>query len=266
MEPGIPEEARRRLQGRLTEWCLPEQVVEELTSHYTAVAYPKGFIIFLQGSPADVMFWILSGTVKVYCPLDDGSRILAAMKGPGELLGYADFVDTKGRRSQVFEAHAVTKCSLALFTREHVLSVLQRLDSGTLLRLLEGLNSVWSAKTQRWAAFLGLSFRRRLELTLRDLGSRFGASEARGVLVMPELSHGDLAEMIGSSRPMVSRLIAEMSEQGMLLRSGKRYILANGSGLDVSNQSMLGLDGRIGRQTRARSSLESNRTPHRSAA
>jgi biotin operon repressor len=43
---------------------------------------------------------------------------------------------------------------------------------------------------------------------------------------MPELSHDDLAEMIGSSRPMVSKLIADMSKEGSLVRGEKRrYIL-----------------------------------------
>src|SRR5258708_18491520 len=65
----------------------------------------------------------------------------------------------------------------------------------------------------------------RLEVGLKELGARFGVRGTRGVLLMPELAHADLADMIGSSRPMVSRLIAEMTEEGLLLRQGKQFIL-----------------------------------------
>jgi CRP-like cAMP-binding protein len=56
----------------------------------------------------------------------------------------------------------------------------------------------------------------------------FGAQangSLRRVLLMPEIAHADLADMIGSSRPMVSRPIAAMTEEGVLLRQSKQCIL-----------------------------------------
>ena len=78
---------------------------------------------------------------------------------------------------------------------------------------------------QWFGAFLGMPFRERLDVVLHELGSKFGVRDKRGILLMPELSHADLAEMIGSSRPMVSRLIAEVTEEGHLLRHGKQFVL-----------------------------------------
>jgi len=45
---------------------------------------------------------------------------------------------------------------------------------------------------------------------LRDLARKFGVKDHAAPCLSPELGHADFAEMIGSSRPMVSRLIAEM--------------------------------------------------------
>jgi hypothetical protein len=70
-----------------------------------------------------------------------------------------------------------------------------------------------------------LSYRERLEAMLAEVGARFGVKEARGTLLTLELGHDDWAEMIGSSRPMVSRLIAEMVQNRVLAREGKHYIL-----------------------------------------
>jgi CRP-like cAMP-binding protein len=171
------------------------------------------------------MFWVFAGLVKVYCPRPEGTRILVNIAGPGDLIGHVDYIDTRGRHAQVFEVEALTKCSVALFTREHVIKLLQSLDHATLLQIIERLNTAWSSTAQWFGSFLGMSFRERLEVVLNELGSKFGVRDSRGILLVPELAHTDLADMIGSSRPMVSRLIAEMTEEGFLLRQGKQFIL-----------------------------------------
>ncbi|MGH7932962.1 MAG: Crp/Fnr family transcriptional regulator [Candidatus Binataceae bacterium] len=206
---------------------VPAHLVDELISHHTRICYPKDAIVFLQGAPADVTFCILSGLVKLYCPSGDGNRILLRLAGPGDFLGHIDSVDPEGRRAQLLEAQAFSRCSLALVTREHIRKLADTIDNHTLVRLMELLNTAWSSVVHQYAVFLGLSFRERLEAVLRDLGTRFGAKEKRGLLLLPELSHMDFAEMIQSSRPMVSRLIAQMIEEGLMERRGRQYILTD---------------------------------------
>ena len=146
------------------------------------------------------------------------------LAGPGDFVGYADF-DLRGHPAQVFEVETLTKSSLALFTREHILKVLNTLDRQALVRAIERLNTAWSMLAHWFGTFLGMSFRERLELVLKDLGARFGVRDARGILLTPELAHSDFADMIGSSRPMVTRLMAEMASEGLLARQGKRFLL-----------------------------------------
>src|SRR5260370_41944909 len=63
-------------------------------------------------------------------------------------------------------------------------------------------------------------------MVLERRGSRFGIEDERWTLLVPELGHEDLAEMIGSSRPMVSKLIGEMTAEGLLTRGeNRRFIL-----------------------------------------
>ncbi len=221
-------DATRRLEMRLGDFGIPGKFVDEIIGHHTVVNYNKGAMVFLQGSPADVMFLVLTGLVKVYCPRPDGTRILVKLAGPGDLIGHVDYIDSRGRHAQVFEVEALTKCSVALFTREYVIKLLQSLDHAALLQMIERLNTAWSSMAQWFGTFLGMSFRERLEVVLNELGARFGARDTRGILLMPELAHADLADMIGSSRPMVSRLIAEMTEERYLLRQGKQFVLLEG--------------------------------------
>jgi hypothetical protein len=88
------------------------------------------------------------------------------------------------------------------------------------------------------------------------------------------LSHEDLAEMIGSSRPMVSKLIGDMIQEGLIARGGKRrFILRLGQRTlpltsdDIQSPVQWNGNSKPGvialNHTNARSSLES---PYRKAA
>jgi CRP-like cAMP-binding protein len=221
-----PSEFHERLGHQLREWGLPVSFVDDITNHLTLVTYEKGTAIFLRGSPADFLFCLLNGFAKLYLPHGDGNRTLIALARPGDLLGVVDSLDSHNHRGQVFEAHALTKCSVGLVSRDHLVKALYTLDSKTIILLLERINTVWSAMFEWYAMFMGLPFRERLQIVFDNLTLRVGVSDRRGVLLLPVLTHEDLAEMIGSSRPMVSRLINDMAQEGLLIRGEKqRYVI-----------------------------------------
>jgi len=98
-----------------------------------------------------------------------------------------------------------------------------------LLQILQEVVSAWSEVTLRYTQFLGKNYSGRLEMVMADLAAKFGVKESRGTLLIPEFGHTDFAEMIGCSRPMVSRLIAEMISAGSLAQNGKHYIIIDDS-------------------------------------
>jgi CRP-like cAMP-binding protein len=224
----VCEEGYARLRGNLGRWRVPSAIVDDLVDYQNTVSYPRGSMVFLEGSPGDLFGCVLAGYVKVYCNTTNGARVLARVSGPGDIIGYADCEDGKGRRSKIFETQALSKCSIALFTRERAVRLLRSLDSDQAIELYQTLNSFWSSTLHWWTSFLGLPFQQRLEVVLGDLGRRVGVHDNRGTLIIPELSQADLAEMIASSRPLVSRLLNEMEERGLVQRRGKQYILLKG--------------------------------------
>jgi CRP-like cAMP-binding protein len=118
-----------------------------------------------------------------------------------------------------------------MITRQRVRELLTSLDSASLLEVSERMNSAWSGWVHYYASLLGMSFRERLELVLAQLGRKFGAPDDDGVALTFEPAHGDLAEMIGCSRPMVSRLMADLIKQGEIARRGRLYILLKGGAI-----------------------------------
>src|ERR1700685_643496 len=224
----VCEEGYARLRGNFSRWRVPSAIVEDLVDQRSAVSYPRGAMVFMEGSPGDLFGCVLAGYVKVYCNTANGARVLARLSGPGDIIGYADAEDCKGRRSKIFETQALTKCSIALFTRERAVRLLRSLEPDEAIELYQTLNSFWSLALHWWTSFLGLPFQQRLEVVLSDLGRRVGVHDNRGTLIIPELSQADLAEMIASSRPLVRRLLNEMEEHGLVQRRGKQYLLSKG--------------------------------------
>lgn len=219
-----PSEFRLRLGETLESHGLSGDLAGCIEEHLTPVTYERGSVIFLRGSAADLVFWLLKGLVKLYLPHDDGSRTLIDLRRPGDFLGFAIESDFNGRR-HLFEAQALTKCSVGLLSREHLVQLLDKLDLRTAIDLIERINTAWSSMFVHYVTFIGSPFRLRLKMVLNGLGARFGISDRRGTLLIPELSHEDLAEMIGSSRPMVSKLIGDMIEEGSLARGEKRHFI-----------------------------------------
>jgi CRP-like cAMP-binding protein len=230
-ERSIAAEGYDKLKARLISHGLPETVVTELIEHHTPINYLKGSMIFLQGAPTDLIYWVSSGLVDILCPGPDGSQIQASLLGPGEIFGFMQS-DFNGNQGQVFQARARTNTQLGLITRHRVCKVLSRLDPPLLVQLLGEITALWGSFTDYQARYLGMNFSERMETVLRDLARKFGVKDSRGTLLIPELGHADFAEMIGSSRPMVSRLIAEMIAHRRLLYDGKHYVLIDHSAND----------------------------------
>jgi CRP/FNR family transcriptional regulator, cyclic AMP receptor protein len=221
------EEAFAILRNGLSRLNLPGDMVEELIERHIAVSFEKGALAFCEGNTDGMLACILSGYVYVYCPVGDGNRTLVRLAGPGEIIGYPDYVDEKGRHARMFEAQVASKCTVALFSRDHIARLLANLSPETLTGILASLNTFWSENLRRFAILLNLPFWDRLTMVMSDLGTRAGVRDSEGVILIPEIGHEDLAEMIGCSRPMVSRLIAQMVESGLIARRGKQYVLLN---------------------------------------
>ncbi len=219
------KEAFAILRTNLNRLNLPLELVDELIERHVAVVFEKGALVFCEGNADGMLACVLSGYVNVYCSAGDGNRTLVRLAGPGEVIGYPDYIDEKGRHARLFEAQVACRCTLALFSRDLIAQLLSGLPKDVLIAILEALNTFWSDNLRFFATLLNLPIWDRLTMVMSDLAMRAGVRDSEGTMLIPQLAQEDLAEMIGCSRPMVSRLIAEMVESGLIARRGRQYVL-----------------------------------------
>jgi len=218
----------------LFSWGIPPQTAAELIKHHTELNYESGQLIFSQGSPADIVLWVVKGVVREICPNPNGSQTLVRLATAGDLLGLADKLTDKGQWIRRFEAWTASKCTLAIVTRDHVRNLLKNMSPEELLALSERMNSAASEWVQYYATFLGLSYRERIEMVMAELGRKFGIPDSDGILLTFEPTHSDLAEMIGSSRPVVGRVLTELIDDGEIGRRDRKYILLRGGAIEAA--------------------------------
>ena len=122
--------------------CAPLNPVEQarVTQIMTQIDADNGATIFDESEPADHVFNITSGAVKVYKLLVDGRRAITGFLFPGDFLGLTH------RESYAFSAEALCPTRLCRFPREKLETLLDQMPK--LERRLLGLASHELARSE----------------------------------------------------------------------------------------------------------------------
>jgi CRP/FNR family cyclic AMP-dependent transcriptional regulator len=171
-------------------------------------SYPKNTILINEGDIGDSLFIVVSGRVKVYASNQAGREVVIAFHGPGEYVGEMS-LDGSPRSASVITLEPTT-CALvnrASF-REFILA-----HPDFALHLIERLIQRVRLTTENVKSLALSDVYGRLVKLLLAL-----AVEHDGKLVVPEkLTQQDIAERVGASRDMISRLLKDLVAGGYLI-------------------------------------------------
>jgi CRP/FNR family transcriptional regulator, cyclic AMP receptor protein len=181
----------------------------------TVLHYRKKQVVFAQGDPADAVFYIQLGRVKMTVVSPRGKSAIVAMVGPGEFFAEGCLA---GQALRTASAVAMAETTLirvekrAMLDALHGLSALTELFVGHLLsrtaRMEEDLvDQLFNSSEKRLARVL---------LLLAHFGK-----EGRSEPVLPRISQKTLAEMIGSTRPRVNGFMSKFRKLGFIDYNGE---------------------------------------------
>jgi CRP/FNR family transcriptional regulator, cyclic AMP receptor protein len=188
-----------------------------LNARATVRTYPKGAVIVNEGDEGNSLFVIQSGTVKVYLRNDKGKELVLSTQGPDEYFGDLALFDDAPRSASVA---ALEACRLLVISKSVLREALTERPEIALM-LLKGLASRVRILTESIRTFAFLDVFGRLVRTLHAL-----ASEKDGHLVIDQkLTQQDLANRIGASREMVSRIMNDLVEGGYIKVDSKRILI-----------------------------------------
>lgn len=137
----------------------------------------------------------------------------------------------------MFTAETRSRSTVAIVEQARVAHLLHDLPGPELARIVQGVDSRWMALSCRLLTFLTQDVRTRLAYAVGEIANSFGIPDARGTLIPLRLSHEDFAELVGASRPTVSKQLKQMAQRGVFSKANGRYILARADMLAAMRSS-----------------------------
>jgi len=184
-----------------------------LRSRLYARMFPANREMIVTGMPGDMVYFILSGTVKVYIPQMDGEEVIVAVLGPGDPVGEMSMVDHGGRSANVItlEDTDVLWMSQADF-KEALLYM--PVMAQNLMRILSGRLRRATGQIQAMAA---LDVSGRVIRQILTFADRYGLTGSNGEVLIPiRLTQNELASLVGASRKRVNQTMVILKRSGWI--------------------------------------------------
>ena len=179
--------------------------------------FPKHATIVEEGLPGDYMYVIREGRVKVTKSSDDGREKILDILEAGSFFGDMALFDRAPRSASV---KTLQPCRLLALSRRDVLAVLQRSPDFAMAIIQVLIQRLRETDEQASAmSFQGVKAR------AQGLLERVAEEQADGRRLTPSLTHQQIADMIGSSRETVTRVVKQLKQDAWLGQEGKRYIV-----------------------------------------
>jgi CRP/FNR family transcriptional regulator, cyclic AMP receptor protein len=182
---------------------------------------PTDTIILLAEEEGDTLFVIANGRVKVTVMSEDGREVILSILKDGDFFGEMSLLDGKPRSASVISTDST---ELVILRRVDFLSHLTRfpeMASKMLATLAERLR-----RTNRQVESLALlNVYGRIAGTLLQLADDQGTSSEKGLTIAERPIHQEIANMAGTTRETVSRVLNDLERRGYLARDGRSIII-----------------------------------------
>jgi CRP/FNR family transcriptional regulator len=206
---------------------LPKASLQAFDAIKYASAYPGGALLFNEGQMPRGIFVLCRGRVKLSITASDGKALILKIAEPGEVLGlHATVAGTPYEMS----AETLHPCQINFVRRDDFLKFLK--DHGdACLRAAEHLsNNCQNAFDQIRALGLSHSAREKLARVLLEWSAN-GEDTKEGVRVKLAMTHEEIAQMIGTSRETVTRILAEFRNKQLAVIKGSNLLIRNRAAL-----------------------------------
>jgi CRP/FNR family transcriptional regulator, cyclic AMP receptor protein len=179
--------------------------------------YRKGAVVITEGEKTDSLYAVLSGKAVVVSIDDEGRQIVLNEFGPGDHFGEMSFIDGAPRCADV-EIRAPTR--LLAIPRNRFREIVAG-NPDICFNLMKGLNDKLRNATEQVK-----------DLVFRDVYGRVarffdkvGREEGGRRVIDERLTHQDIADRVGASREMISRIFTELRKGGYIEVQKKRIAI-----------------------------------------
>lgn len=184
--------------------------------------FGRGEMIFTPGDPDEQLYFLRSGTVRVYKTYGDYKEATVSLLKDGGIFGKLDLTESG---SQDEFAEASTEARIATVRKPAVAWLVKRRPD-LALSLFSAMSERMKQSDALIVTLLHREVSSRLAALLSNLGDRFGQRNGQETLIDVRLTHMELANMTASTREAVSKAMTELQREALIeVRNRQIYVL-----------------------------------------
>lgn len=184
-------------------------------------AYPKGATLFMQGQPSNGVYVLCQGRVKLSTSSEDGKAIILHIAEPGEVLGLSSSISDS---YHIATAEVLESCQVNFVRNDDFLNFLSHNAEACLSAVKQLSNNYQTAYLQ--ICSLGLTSSVSDKLALLFLGwCKTNSVDHDGIHLKISYTHEELAQMIGTSRETVTRLLKDFKDRHLISIKGSDLVI-----------------------------------------
>src|SRR5450432_4258777 len=192
----------------------PKAFLAKVGEGRTLAEYKKSQRIFSQGNPADAIFYIQKGKVKLTVVSKQGKEAVVAILGAADFFGEGCLA---GQPIRMASAAAMSECSIMRLEKSGVIDVLHTKPAFSELFLHYLLTRNIRIEEDLVDQLFNSSEKRLARVLL--LMANFG-KEGKAEPVIPKISQETLAEIVGTTRSRVSFFMNRFRKLGFIEYNG----------------------------------------------
>lgn len=226
-EPIHPDHIAERMRETALFAGLAASDVQRIAAAAHSRRAQTGEFYFLQGDPAERIYVLVEGRLKLSQSAADGQQALLRVIGPGTLFGAVALA--QGGAYPV-SAQAAESSQAVYWTPLELMAFVQKLPqlAPNALKLMADQVQEFQ---ERYLHLATERVERRLARTLLRLAGQTGRKTDEGVLIDLPLTRQDLAEMSGTTLFSVSRILNQWETQGLVAVGREKVVVVFPHGL-----------------------------------
>jgi CRP/FNR family transcriptional regulator, cyclic AMP receptor protein len=201
---------------------LDEPALADYASIGVETNYPKGTTLFHENDRSNSVFVVCTGQVKLFCTSREGKTLILKIAMPGDVLGLGAVLSES--RYEV-TAETVEPTQIKTIRRDEFLLFLEKHGEGSLHAAKALSEDYRSAFFDARRLALSNSAAARLAGVLLDWGKTAATCGKYEMRFTMALTHEELANIIGSSRETVTRMLTRFKKENLIQMRGSSILI-----------------------------------------
>lgn len=188
--------------------------------------FPAGKTLMTVEQTGEVVYFILSGTVKIHAEQKDGADVIISILGPGEVIGEMSALDQTNRSASVVTLEETTLLWMDRDAFRHCLMAIPMLACNLACTLSARLRSA----NEQIQSLASLEVENRVARQILSFAERYGQRRPEGGIHVPiRLTQSDIASLVGASREHTNKVLVSYKERGYISVNRDHHITIHDS-------------------------------------